>query len=375
MITIRKDFFVENTDRFSGIFQETDSQFAMFDIETTGLSAATSGLYLIGVCYHLSGEAPSCFHLIQWFGERFCDESRILRAFADFSKDFRFFFSYNGSLFDLNYLKNVCEHYYLDDVRQKLLEIESMHCDLLKALKKFKTLFDLPNLRLKTVEQHLGIDRKDLYSGFELISQYEEFLSDPSRTDLLDNLLLHNEEDIRNLIPLLPIRTLQKIYEGTFPYFTADVSATLGKDGIVLNGFFPEELPFAFEPDVPYLKNVRIRKDRFSLEIPFYTGEMKLFFSPAKDYFYLPMEDMAIHKSIAQFTDSSHRVKATEKTCYQKRFGTFLPQLGEWEQFRPSYSFEPGKQLITYFEYSGREIENPALDKWSAGLIRSLFFT
>ena len=54
-------------------------------------------------------------------------------------------------------------------------------------------------------------------------------------------------------------------------------------------------------------------------------GELKYFFENYKDYFYLPDEDEAIHKSIAQFVDKNHRVKATKNNCYTKKSGYFLP--------------------------------------------------
>ena len=63
--------------------------------------------------------------------------------------------------------------------------------------------------------------------------------------------------------------------------------------------------------------------------------------------YYLPEEDTAIHKSVASFVGSSHRKKATAKTCYTKRSGTFLPQKDIW--FTPVFSFERNAR-ISFFE-------------------------
>ena len=83
------------------------------------------------------------------------------------------------------------------------------------------------------------------------------------------------------------------------------------------------------------------------LVIPVYTGILKFFYDNYKDYYYLPEEDTAIHKSVASFVDSSHRKKATAKTCYTKRSGTFLPQKDIW--FTPVFSFERNAR-ISFFE-------------------------
>ena len=44
--------------------------------------------------------------------------------------------------------------------------------------------------------------------------------------------------------------------------------------------------------------------------------------------FYLPEEDMAIHKSIASFVDKDYREQATAANCYTRKFSLYLPQ---WE--------------------------------------------
>ena len=62
-----------------------------------------------------------------------------------------------------------------------------------------------------------------------------------------------------------------------------------------------------------------------ALEIGLYQGELKHFYQDWKDYYYLPAEDTAVHKSIGQFTDRAARQKATPATAYTKKAGSFLP--------------------------------------------------
>ena len=65
-----------------------------------------------------------------------------------------------------------------------------------------------------------------------------------------------------------------------------------------------------------------------TLRVPLYETELKYFYSNYKDYYYLPQEDVAIHKSLAEFVDKAHREKATAANCYTKKTGQFLR---EWD--------------------------------------------
>ena len=61
------------------------------------------------------------------------------------------------------------------------------------------------------------------------------------------------------------------------------------------------------------------------LFLPVYSGELKYFYPNPSDYYYLPLEDCAMHKSVASFVEKEYRKKATAATCYTKKTGTFLP--------------------------------------------------
>ena len=53
---------------------------------------------------------------------------------------------------------------------------------------------------------------------------------------------------------------------------------------------------------------------------------MKYFYANYKDYYYLPLEDVALHKSVATFVDKEHRVQAKASTCYTRKESLYLPQ-------------------------------------------------
>ena len=188
-----------------------------FDIETTGLSARSAGLYLIGVLTYtadasiaresniiasLDTSAPeSAGHwtLLQYFCEDVADEPAVLQAFFELLRTKKILISYNGDGFDIPFLRHMLEQYGLP---YSFDTVESF--DLLKKFRPLKRLLDLPDLKLKSCERFLGIDREDRFTGGELIEVYFEWQKTKTPA-LLDTLLLHNAEDIANLPNLLPL--------------------------------------------------------------------------------------------------------------------------------------------------------------------------
>ena len=65
-----------------------------------------------------------------------------------------------------------------------------------------KPLFQVSNLKLKTMEQFLGINREDKYDGQKLIAVYKDYLKNKDPLSY-NRMLLHNREDVTSLISLL----------------------------------------------------------------------------------------------------------------------------------------------------------------------------
>ena len=74
---------------------------------------------------------------------------------------------------------------------------------------------------------------------------------------------------------------------------------------------------------------------RGALTLPLFQGELLYFFPDYKNYYYLPLEDQAVHKSVASYVDKKYRRPATAATCYIRKKGVFLPQLRPL--FAPDY--------------------------------------
>ena len=71
------------------------------DIETTGFTAKSSNLYLIGCACYEDGR----FHVHQWMAEKYDEEAAVLEAFFTFAASYRHLIHYNGNAFDIPYLQ------------------------------------------------------------------------------------------------------------------------------------------------------------------------------------------------------------------------------------------------------------------------------
>ncbi len=299
------------------------SRLLFFDIETTGFSAKTSSLYLIGCLYFENGNPV----IRQWFAETAVEESTLLFEFFDFLKNYDYLIHYNGSGFDIPYLSQKCSHYNLP---YNFDTIESI--DLYKILSPVKSMLKLENLKQKTVETYLDIKRDDLYNGGELISVYQSFLTAPSE-EAQQLLLLHNHDDMNGLLQLSPMLAFRDFNIGHFTWDGYEIS-----DYTSYHGTEGKEVIFHFTLSSPLPKRISFSKQDFflgidknkcSLRIKAYTGELKYFYSDYKNYYYLPAEDTAIHKSVAFYVDKDFRTRAKAANCYSRKTGIFLPQFDE----------------------------------------------
>lgn len=312
-----------------------------FDIETTGFSPNSSNIYLIG-CLRKQGE-----NLIidQFFAENKEDEKEILAQFMTLLNQYKTIISFNGIGFDIPFIKAKCDKY---DIPEHLKDYQ--YIDIFKLISSVKFLLKLPNYKQKTVEGFLDIHRDDQFSGGQLINIYQDYIETHS-SEAEKLLLLHNFEDVTGMLDLIPMLSYHNILNGGFhiksteitPYKTYDgkenheMVITLENDYIV-----PKRVSYQF---MNYY--FTINKNITNIRIPLYYGELKYFYANYKDYFYLPEEDMAIHKSVATFVDKQYRERAKASNCYTRKNGVFLPQLSTI--MNPAFKAE-FKDKISYFE-------------------------
>ena len=286
-------------------------QLLFFDIETTGLSADISSLYLIGCAYYKHGN----WKLIQWFADEYHEEQELIKAFFELAFNYSYLLHYNGNGFDIPYLEKKCAQY---DLPYTFNTIESI--DLYKKLLPFKKVLNLSSMKQKKMEELFGLYRNDKYSGRELIKVYGEYMHGKllkKDISLLEKqketLLFHNQEDLTGLLYITPILTFEDMLINT----PAITSVTCTENTLVLSAALSSPLPL--EIDVVKADwYFEYKKETGRMTIPVFDKQLKLYYENYKDYYYLPAEDTAIHKSVAAYVDKDYRQKATKENCYTK---------------------------------------------------------
>lgn len=317
-----------------------------FDIETTGLSAQSSYVYLIGCAY----EEDGTYYLTQWMCTEPTEERELLRLFFDKVKDYDLVLHYNGTGFDLPFLEKKAKRHSLTS---PLPYLEGL--DLYAAARKLKNYLPTEDLKLKSMEVFFGFTRTDTFSGGDLIEVYAQFLGlhhlnemtgnrkEQEETALRYVLLLHNAEDIKNLPSLTILLLLQNLskeltaerLQRTTPLPDAPelpealCNLNLPPAAVSIEYALPLALPHPLGLTLSFDSRdilLTLQPDGIvTLLLPTVTAELKYFYPNPADYYYLPLEDCAMHKSVASFVEKEYRKKATAATCYTKKEGVFLP--------------------------------------------------
>ncbi len=318
-----------------------------FDIETTGLSPSVSSVYLIGAAEITDGKAA----LTQWFADDYTSEPALLGAFSEYLSRFDTVVHYNGTTFDVPYLT---KKYVYHNIPDPFLKLDSL--DLYREVNSFcrkhrkdKTapnIFGTENLKLTSIEKAVGFDRGQDFSGKECIDIYttymqEKFAHNEANTaSLRGSLLSHNHDDL--------IGTMLSTLMLTYTRYTPNTPTfTMTEDTAIFNDILPEGLyyPFTLTYD-----NVRMSGSEVTVRVPMYTGTLYHYFPDHKNYYYLPDEDMAVHKSVGGYVDKDHREQATALNCYTKKTGTFIPVPDKYSTDSPIFHEKNAPKGACYIE-------------------------
>jgi len=200
------DLWDNLADRYGG------EKVVMFDLETTGFSPKNAFIYIIGI--NLKKEDG--WHILQLFNDDGKSEPEMLQYFMELLKDKTAIFHFNGSSFDIPFVRGRMEK-----IRQALgITIEDhlsnlTSYDFYTEISPFKYALGLPNVKQKTVELYLGLYRTDQYNGGQLIEVYLSFLSGGSLRNR-DLVLLHNRDDMEGMFHLARLHSLAELYSGAF---------------------------------------------------------------------------------------------------------------------------------------------------------------
>lgn len=302
-----------------------------FDIETTGFSPGNSQIYIIGVAY-IDTDTPVTieensflytFYIRQLFAQSLSDEILILKDFIELSKHFKVLLHFNGDNFDIPFVEKSLKQYNISDNLSALISI-----DLYKKIRSLKKLLSLDRLNQTSIEKFLGIDRKDVYNGGELIYIYSKYIKSPGSKEL-NILLLHNFEDVCGLITICSMLSYFDFFKSNFKYLNHSIDKIDDVNSILtIHCSSDISLPNRLNINNEVL-NITIDNNHMEICYRIYSGIAKYFFNNYKDYFYLPAEDSAIHKSVGVFVDKAAKKKATKDTAYIKKNSTYLMIYGD----------------------------------------------
>ncbi|MBI9015502.1 MAG: ribonuclease H-like domain-containing protein [Clostridiales bacterium] len=200
----------------------------ILDIETTGLSPLYTEVILIGIIYF----EDSNWKITQIFCDHRKEEKELLLKLQTYIKETHMLITYNGHAFDIPYLNKRYKHHELD------YQINpNMNFDLYRVIRSSKKALKLPNYKLKTIEEYLGIYRQDEISGKESVELYNQYEKLPSK-ELRDIILLHNYDDILYMIPTLEI--INHIPESITDRYYPFVIETINYGTVVITGYKEE---------------------------------------------------------------------------------------------------------------------------------------
>ncbi|MBE5957998.1 MAG: hypothetical protein E7254_03935 [Lachnospiraceae bacterium] len=290
-----------------------------FDIETTGFSRKYNHVYLIGCMFY----KDDCLNCVQYFAENKEDEKNILKEFHTLLQKYTTVIHFNGASFDMPFVVERGKKYGIEFDFSKFESI-----DIYKSAKPFAKLFDMDNTKQKSFELLMNITRKDPYNGGQLIDIYNKY-TETEDQNLLSPLLLHNLEDVIYMGTLTSLLSFNDLMEGSYDIESFDIST---QRDINSNQFRELQITIYLNNSLGLkhsIKNdsyyISINNKKIYISVPSTNCELKYFFPNYKDYYYLPNEDMAVHKSVSAYVDKNYREKATPQNCYVKRVMDFIP--------------------------------------------------
>ncbi len=334
----------------------------------------------------------------QIMAESSAEEILLLEQFSKILGRYDTILEFNGDRFDLPYMKEKYESYQMAD--------PFIHCktvDLYRVVKPYKNMLGMSRLNQKSVEQYLHITREDPYNGGELIDVYRSVRNHSCENEegAISALFLHNYEDVLGMLAMTPLLAYPLAMLSTAPVTACRKEANLQSMGcctieaaFTLDAAIPHPLSLSVGNQLEEnllsdqlhgsldentsSSNMTAPKAACHIEIEGKQVQVTLYLLPLnlyhyfpdyRNYYYLPEEDTAIHKSVASFVDPSHREKAKAQNCYVKKQGTFLPQTAE--HYQPSFS-RCYKDSVSWFEYQpGIEEDLETFSAYIHALIRA----
>ncbi|MBO4390871.1 MAG: ribonuclease H-like domain-containing protein [Lachnospiraceae bacterium] len=347
----------------------------ILSIETTGLKPDNSELFMIGTLSFTVGNTKEnepdevlSVKRKQWLIHALHEERTAILEFLEMLRRERYdrIITFYGSTFDLRFPVECLREFGLYREAEQLENYPNM--ELSKVLRPFRKALDLTDNRQQSFESIIGYRRNRQETSFQISDLYrtgrelyyvQKGIKGSFPEDVEEVIFEYNRDKLFGIFHMLPLLFYVKISEpgDNAPVLTHEISEYQGFLEIRGESLYPVLLPLTYQEG-----SLRVdwNERQFVIRLSIYRGELKLFFRDYKNYYYLPLEDTAIHKKLGSLVDSAHRKPATKETCYQKKSGIFLPENpsyhtdGDLPQYGPDHiSYrESYDSVVSYRDYS-----------------------
>ena len=297
---------------------------AILDITASGRYFRTSRLLRIDLIrrnesrhnesrHNESRRNESGVRLISWISEQESDEYEMLTALSDALDSIRRIITFNGNAFDLPHLHQKYKAFDLMDPLQG-----KQYLDLMLRLKPISRFLALPSGKLAD------------FAGFLHLAQpdgSDEVLPRPALPDGSDKVLQASfhflpgaEEKHEASTPndaLYTLECMSLLHYADFLDQGARIrEVTTDEERVIFRLHYPDGFPVGFSVHDSGF-HLRFSEDgTVLLSSRICNGSIRYYHTDVKNYWYLPLEGYAIHKSAAQYVDKSRREKAVRENCY-----------------------------------------------------------
>jgi len=342
------DLFKKTTDiMFPGSDKE---QILIYDIDTTSFEAANGCIFLIGVMFYQNDE----LHFLQLFSESIDEEALIIGKFFDIAENYDVLLSYKGESFDIPFIGKRLYALKQNELYKRFTMLRSRSYDIAGEIMSVKASLSFSSTKLDYLRKKCGQQVPERISGENISKFYVEHIAAAKLRKLLEttgnaanhdmigeyhpkpvidelahikpdsgdrflsDILYRNRENIESVIYLLRLSRLFSMRKGRFNVNISNECDDIDAENSLTNN--NDTVFFAYFAD------------DFELTVPIsiVTVSLKQYYPNYKDYYYFPAEDMAVHKSIAEFAASGSKKKATAKTAYRNVSGRFIPVPGAY---------------------------------------------
>ena len=336
------ELFIKTTDiMFPDVEKE---QILIYDIDTTSFEAANGCIFLIGVMYYQNEQ----LYFTQFFSESIDEEALIIEKFFDIAENYKILLSYKGESFDIPYIGKRLYALKQNELYSRFAALRSRSVDIANEIMSVKTALGFSSTKLDYLRKKCGQTVPERVSGENISRFYVEHIAasklrkllettgKAKNCDLISNynpkpviddlahikpdsgdrfltdILYRNKENIESVIYLLRLSRIFSMRKGRFDVTVDAFSDAVSNEHSITDNY--DTIHFDISAG-DYLLNIPVNIISLSL---------KQFYPNYKDYYYFPAEDMAVHKSIAEFAAAGSKKKATAKTAYRNVSGRFI---------------------------------------------------